>query len=113
MVDRPDDTTHLTNWRDKYLDALDTQEAIEQQRELLRRALVRLSVSADGHNDSLDDALGSLRHALRKDTPLNTSDLQKVFDQLDQAVVRFEQHREETGRQMRQALTDILRPFHN
>ena len=113
MVDRPDDTTHHTNWRDKYLDALDTQEAIEQQRELLRRALVRLSVSADGHNDSLDDALGSLRHSLRKDTPLNTSDLQKVFDQLDQAVVRFEQHREETGRQMSQALTDILRPFHN
>lgn len=113
MVDRSDDTTHHTNWRDKYLDALDTQEAIEQQRELLRRALVRLSVSADGHNDSLDDALGSLRHSLRKDTPLNTSDLQKVFDQLDQAVVRFEQHREETGRQMRQALTDILRPFHN
>ncbi|MGM8225079.1 GGDEF domain-containing protein [Cellvibrio sp. ARAG 10.3] len=113
MVDRPDDTTHHTNWRDKYLDALDTQEAIEQQRELLRRALVRLSVSADGHNDSLDDALDGLRHALRKDNPLNTGDLQKVFDQLDQAVVRFEQHREETGRQMSQALTDILRPFHN
>ena len=60
MVDRPGDTAHQTSWRDKYLDALDTQEAIEQQQELLRRALVRLSVSADGHHDSLDTALAAL-----------------------------------------------------
>jgi diguanylate cyclase len=113
MVDRPGDTAHHTNWRDKYLDALDTQEAIEQQQELLRRALVRLSVSADGHHDSLDTALDKLRHALRKDVSLDTGDLQQLFDQLDQAVVAFERQREEAGQQMSQALTDILRPFHD
>ncbi len=112
MVDRSGDAAHHTNWRDKYLDALDTQEAIEQQRELLRRALVRLSVSADGHHDSLDAALDKLRHALRKDVSLATRDLQQLFDQLDQAVVTFERQREETGQQMYQALADILRPFH-
>ena len=113
MVDRSGDAAHHTNWRDKYLDALDTQEAIEQQRELLRRALVRLSVSADGHHDSLDTALDRLRHALRKDVSLDTGDLQQLFDQLDQAVVAFERQREATGQHMYQALADILRPFHD
>lgn len=57
------------NWREKYLDALDQQEKVEKsfatQHELLRRALVRVSVSADGQDEMLDTILSQLRERLR------------------------------------------------
>jgi diguanylate cyclase len=67
MVDRSDDKS--ANWREKYLDALDQQEQIEKslavQQELLRRALVRVSVVADGQDDALDGILSQLRERMR------------------------------------------------
>ena len=46
------------NWREKYLNALDEQEQLEKKfarhQELLRSALVRVSIAADGQDEALD-----------------------------------------------------------
>lgn len=114
MVDRSGDTAqNQTNWRDKYLDALDSQELIEQQLELLRRSLVRVSVSADGQDDSLDKVLDHLREQLRKGKTLSNDELAALFNKVDHAVVSFEQQRKQTAQDVHQAIAEILRPFHN
>lgn len=108
MVDK---SAESGNWREKYLDALDTQEKIEkefkQQQELLRRSLVRVSLSADGQDDKLDSALAFLREGLRN----GNGDLLPAFSKVDSALVDFEQQREQTTQGIIQALTDTLNPL--
>lgn len=107
MADKSDDNL---NWREKYLNALDKQEQQDKkastQQELLRRALVRVSVSADGQDDGLDDILGQLRERIR-----NAGDIKNVLTQLDVAVLNFEQHRISNAQKVRQSLIDTMKPL--
>jgi diguanylate cyclase len=53
------------NWREKYLSALDEQDKLEKkyasQQQLLRSALVRVSLAADGQDELRDTIMEKLR----------------------------------------------------
>lgn len=97
------------NWREKYLSALDEQEQQEQahraQLDMLRRALVRVSLAADGQDDGLDQLLGQLREQLRA----NQAQLEPLLPRLEAATLAFEQKRKDTGLEVRDALGQSLR----
>lgn len=103
------------NWREKYLNALDEQEQLEKkfvdQQELLRSALVRVSVAADGQDETLDLLMNKLREKLRGD--MDTSEVSNLLGQLEAAVLVFEQKREQGVQDMRQALMDTAKPLQN
>lgn len=111
MVDRAADSAlKNVNWREKYLDALDSQEKMEQQLDALRRLLIHLSVSADGQDDQLDEALDQLRRQLRGDAE-NSDGIAKLFRKLDQVVAGFEQRRRDSAEDMRQSLVASVLPL--
>ncbi len=96
-------------WRDKYLRALEQQERYEQQasqqRELLTRALLRISVTADGLDTELDGILNGLRNALRHQVPM--AQLQRYLLVVDDGVKAFEQQRRERAAEVLKALADL------
>lgn len=101
------------NWREKYLNALDEQEQLEkkfaEQQAILRSALVRVSIAADGQDEVLDQILSSLREKLRGD--MSTVDLTSILQQLERAALSFEQQREQGSQDVRQALMDVTKPL--
>ncbi len=110
MAERSDDKS--ANWREKYLDALDQQEQIEKslgaQQELLRRALVRVSVAADGQDDALDGVLSQLRERMRGSI---AGDIGNLLARLDEVALNFEQHREQNALDVRQSLMETIKPL--
>lgn len=110
MADRSDDKS--ANWREKYLDALDQQEQMEKslaaQQELLRRALVRVSVAADGQDDALDGILSQLRERMRGTI---AGDISGLLARLDEVALNFEQHREQNAQDVRQSLMETIKPL--
>ena len=109
MNNDPEDKQH---WREKYLDALDNQELLEQrlkeQQELLRRALVSISIAADGQDEILDQLLSDLREGLRSGKSFQLS---QWLTRLEPAAVRVEQHREQSSAQISDALASVLTPL--
>lgn len=109
MNNDPEDKQH---WREKYLDALDNQELLEQrlkeQQDLLRRALVSISVAADGQDEILDQLLADLRDGLRTGKSFQLS---QWLTRLEPAAVRVEQHREQSSLEIRDALISVLKPL--
>ena len=99
-------TGDKTNWREKYLNALDEQEQLEKklahQQELLRRALVRVSIAADGQDETLDNIMARLREKLR--TGINAIEMDKFLEQLEAATLAFESRREREAQDVRVAL---------
>jgi diguanylate cyclase len=110
MAERTDDKS--ANWREKYLDALDQQEQIEKslgaQQELLRRALVRVSVAADGQDDALDGVLNQLRERMRGSI---AGDISNLLARLDEVALNFEKNREQNAQDVRQSLTETIKPL--
>ena len=110
MVDRSDDKS--AGWREKYLDALDQQEQMEKsfaaQHELLRRALVRVSVAADGQDDALDGILSQLRERMRGGI---AGDISSLLARLDEVALNFEQHRDQNAQDVRQSLIETIKPL--
>lgn len=106
------DSEDKQNWREKYLDALDSQELLEQrlkdQQELLRRALVSVSVAADGQDEILDQLMTQLREGLRTG---KNFDLAVWISRLEPAAIQFEQHREESALEISDALASTLKPL--
>lgn len=77
------------DWKNKYLDALDQQESQERQHQqvfsLLVKALLRISVVAEGIDNRLDKQMGGMRQILRDTTP-STQDLNTVVAALEGQV---------------------------
>ncbi|UZJ43881.1 GGDEF domain-containing protein [Marinimicrobium sp. C6131] len=98
-------------WREKYLDALDAHDALERQADeqyqRLRRALVQLSIVADGQDRQLDELLDELRKTLRGDQALER--LPALTDQLDESVRSFEHRRESADTEVLEALTALVK----
>lgn len=98
-------------WREKYLNALDAHETLERESEdryqRLRRALVELSIVADGQDRELDEVLDELRRALRGDQGLDR--LAEITEQLDQCVRSFEQRREQADGEILSALSALVK----
>ena len=103
------------NWREKYLNALDEQEQLEKQfasqQELLRSALVRVSIAADGQDETLDQIMARLREQLRG--KMSATEFNSILAQLETAALAFEQHREQGAQDIRQALMDAAKPLQN
>jgi diguanylate cyclase len=103
------------NWREKYLNALDEQEQLEKQfasqQELLRSALVRVSIAADGQDETLDQIMAKLREQLR--SKMSATEFNSILAQLETAALAFEQHREQGAQDIRQALMDAAKPLQN
>ncbi|WP_323813339.1 GGDEF domain-containing protein [Cellvibrio sp. NN19] len=101
------------NWREKYLNALDDHDQLEksytQQQELLRSALVRVSIAADGQDETLDRIMNKLREQLRGN--LSAADFNSLLAQLETAVLTFEQQREQSTQDIRQALMETVKPL--
>jgi diguanylate cyclase len=98
-------------WREKYLNALDQQELAEkkftEQLEMLRSALVRVSLAADGQDEELDSILSGLREHLRGKQ--KTNDLSGLLARVEQAVISFEANRDQGEQTIRQALGDTVK----
>jgi diguanylate cyclase len=101
------------NWREKYLNALDEQEQLEKkfadQQAILRSALVRVSIAADGQDEALDNILANLREKLRGD--MSAIDMTDILVQLERAALSFEERREQGSQDVRQALMGITKPL--
>lgn len=108
-----DNSGDKNNWREKYLNALDEQEQLEKkcasQQELLRSALVRVSIAADGQDETLDLIMNKLREQLRGN--MSAIDFNSLLAQLETAALAFEQHREQAAQDIRQALMDTTKPL--
>lgn len=108
-----DNFSDKNNWREKYLNALDEQEQLEKkfasQQELLRSALVRVSVAADGQDETLDLIMNKLREQLRGN--MSAIDFNSMLAQLEAAALEFEQQREQGAQDIRQALMDTTKPL--
>jgi len=101
------------NWRGKYLSALDEQEQLEKkfagQLALLRSALVRVSIAADGQDEALDQIMEKLREQWRGD--ISAADMSNILAQLESAALAFEQHRAQGVLDIREALIDTTKPL--
>ncbi|WP_347330136.1 diguanylate cyclase [Marinimicrobium locisalis] len=98
-------------WREKYLTALDAHEALERESseryQRLRRALVELSIVADGQDRELDEVLDELRRALRSDP--SSERLPELTEQLSQCVSGFELRREQIDGEILSALSALVK----
>lgn len=83
----------IKKWRNKYLDLIEKHEQLEQgseqKQDQLRRALVMVSLLAEGQSDSLDKPLEKLRDTIK---PQNEGrGLESSLQTLQVEVNRFEQ----------------------
>lgn len=83
----------INKWRNKYLDLIEQHEQLEQgseqKQDQLRRALVMVSLLAEGQSDSIDKPLEKLRETIK---PQNAGrGLESSLQTLQVEVNRFEQ----------------------
>ncbi|WP_439135424.1 diguanylate cyclase [Pseudomaricurvus sp.] len=112
-------STNGTDWREKYADLLDEQEAQQrvftEQQELLRRAVVRVSLAAEGYDAELDSSLSRLRNTLKEDGV----QLESAIEQVETSLLSYEKHYEKRQADQQQALMALVQqaqqqyPAHN
>tara|TARA_B100000446_G_scaffold96588_1_gene90580 strand:+ start:1692 stop:3425 length:1734 start_codon:yes stop_codon:yes gene_type:complete len=94
MSQQSDNSTRSINkWRDKYLDLIDRHDQLEKSsesnRDQMRRALVMVSLLAEGQADEIDLPLSKLRESIKPQN--NNKGLEKILETLQIEVNRFEQ----------------------
>lgn len=98
-------------WKDKYLQSLEEQEALErrwQERlDLLRRSLVRSSLAAEGLDRAVDTCMRELREVIRQDDM--TPGLQALMPRLEKTLLAAEQRRHDGQTRLTAALEALLR----
>ena len=97
-------------WRDKYLNLIDKHDQLEKGSALrqgqMRRALVMVSLLAEGQADSLDRPLVALRDVLKAQK--NTQGFESSLDRLQKEVTRFEDKRGAEADQLSELLSKAL-----
>lgn len=95
--------------RSKYLAAIEEQEQhqqlLETQIELLRRALVRVSLAAEGNDSELDKNLDKLRSQLRKQDP---EKMQKVLNSLDVMLVSYDERHSQNQHKIYSSVNELI-----
>jgi diguanylate cyclase len=98
-VDIDKDTPDAEQWKRKYFDQLEDAERKEKQwqqaDELLRKTISRLTLAADGQDDTLDRQLRDLRNAIRDRA--NSAQLQKAIDAMSTTMVKLENERKQVA----------------
>ncbi len=100
------------DWREKYLDLVESQESQQQQfddqLEQMRRALVRVSLAADGVDPELDSVLAALREHLK--SPDKQHLLYKRLAVVEEAVIAFDERKSIHLSRLRQVLEGLITP---
>jgi diguanylate cyclase len=98
------------DWREKYLDLIEVQESqqrqFDDQLEQLRRALVRVSLAADGADPELDQVLAALREHLK--SPEKHNQLYKRLQVVEEAVIAYDDRKASALLRLRQAVEALL-----
>ena len=88
-----DSSKSINKWRDKYLDLIERHELLEKSsesnRDQMRRALVMVSLLAEGQSENIDLPLSKLRESIKKQN--NNKGLDGILQTLQVEVNRFEQ----------------------
>lgn len=100
--------TETDRWKKKYLDLLDEHDLLKKRSEdvagNMRRALVRLSLVAEGRDDDMDARLGEVRELLRME---QVTGLNALLDRVEQSLEHWQQQRERIAEQIQQSLINI------
>jgi len=92
-MENDDQAQEVEQWKKKYLDYLEESERKEKQwkdnDELLRKTISRLTLAADGLDDTLDKQLRDLRNAIRDHS--STLQLRGHIDDMSKTLVRLDQ----------------------
>ena len=95
-------------WTNKYLNLIDANEKLEKRFEdhsgQLRRAIMRLSITAEGRDADMDSQLESMRDLLRTD---QISGLTRILEQIESGFERWQARQESFQGQITQTLIDI------
>ncbi len=95
-------------WKNKYLNLIDDHEKLEKSFEdntaQLRRALIRLTVLAEGRDQDLDAQLEEARVLLRKE---QITGLSRVIERIEKGYERWQSHQESFQDNLSQTLIDI------
>jgi diguanylate cyclase len=99
-----------SDWKNKYLAALEQQEKKDQQfkqlTSLLSRAVLRLSLMADGVDLVLDKQLEGLRKLLREDS-LSRKDLDTLVSALDGQAKRMDDVKSQRSSELQKAFESL------
>ncbi len=95
-------------WKNKYLDLIDENEKLEKRFEdqlgQMRRAIIRLSIVAEGRDADMDSQLESLRDFLRSES---LTGLSRILEKIESGFERWQSRQEGFQGQITQALVDI------
>lgn len=101
-MDTDKSAQEASQWKKKYFDQLEQSEHQEKQwseaDELLRKTVSRLTLAADGVDDTLDRQLRDLRNAIRDRA--STAQLRSLLDDMSRTLVRLDKTRQQRGRQL-------------
>jgi diguanylate cyclase len=102
-------TKDAAHWRDKYLDLLDEQESEQKnftlRLDVLEKALLRVSLAAEGYDDDLDRHLTSLRDSLRDH---DSADTETLFKPLEAQLILSDEQRSLAIERSQSALQTML-----
>jgi len=100
--------TTTDRWKHKYLNLIDDHEKLEKrfddQTTQLRRAIIRLTVVAEGRDDDLDSQLEEARVLLRKE---QITGLSRILERVEKGFERWQGHQESFQDSLSSALVDI------
>ncbi|MBL4794247.1 MAG: GGDEF domain-containing protein [Pseudomonadales bacterium] len=98
MSDKNLGQSESRKWKDKYLSSLENSENQEQdfenQLDVFRRGLVRVSLAADGVDNILDEYLAELRDSLRGSVDI--SKLESLFEKIEIAVRKLDDKKQQS-----------------
>jgi len=107
-------STNSDRWKNKYLNLIDDHESLEKRFEdqttQLRRALIRLTVVAEGRDPDLDTQLSATRELLRKEQVVGLS---KILENVEAGFERWQAHQETFHSQLFESLLNIETRFAN
>jgi diguanylate cyclase len=99
-------------WKNKYLNLIDEHESLEKRFEdqttQLRRAIIRLTVVAEGRDQDLDTHLSATRELLRTE---QVAGLSKILEKIETGFERWQSHQETFHGQLFESLLSIETRF--
>ncbi|WP_101758708.1 hypothetical protein [Oceanicoccus sp. KOV_DT_Chl] len=102
---------NTSDWKDKYLDALDEQEKrdrqFKQMMTLLTKGIIRISMVAEGIDGQLDKQLAGMRQMFRDGSP-SRRDLNTVIDALEGQVKRIDTVKTERAKVIASAFQSLV-----
>ncbi|MEH6357717.1 MAG: diguanylate cyclase [Pseudomonadales bacterium] len=111
MVESQKHDNDALRWREKYFSLSEEQEKTERDYAdylgVLQKALVRISLAADGQDSELDKHLSSLRELLRKE-PVNKAGIGSNLKQVETTILRLDTQRKDSGQRGEESLLKLV-----